>query len=100
MILDLIADTEGLMEEALDEAKDKGINEDDIQNILLVGGSTRIPAVSKLIKKKFNKDPLTGVMLMRQYHWVQQYMQVKKQIRLFVCYATRGVKKSRFRRSE
>ena len=49
------------MEEALDEAKDKGINEDDIQNILLVGGSTRIPAVSKLIKKKFNKDPLTGV---------------------------------------
>ena len=57
----LIADTEGLMEEALDEAKDKGINENDIKNILLVGGSTRIPAVSKLIKKKFNKDPLTGV---------------------------------------
>ena len=25
------------MEEALDEAKDKGINEDDIKNILLVG---------------------------------------------------------------
>lgn len=57
----LIADTEGLIEEALDEAKDKGIKIDDIKNILLVGGSTRIPAVSKMLKKKFNKDPLTGV---------------------------------------
>jgi molecular chaperone DnaK len=50
-----------LIEEALDEAKDKGIKIDDIKNILLVGGSTRIPAVSKMLKKKFNKDPLTGV---------------------------------------
>lgn len=58
----LMASTEGLLDEALDEAEEKeNIKIEDIANILLVGGSTRIPAVSKMIKKKFNKDPLTGV---------------------------------------
>ena len=34
---------------------------DDIDEVVLVGGSTRMPAVVELVKQMFNKDPHMGV---------------------------------------
>jgi molecular chaperone DnaK len=41
--------------------KDAGIKATDIDEILLVGGSTRIPAVQKAVEKLFKKKPSKGV---------------------------------------
>lgn len=41
--------------------KDAGITAADIEKILLVGGSSRIPAVQELIKNKFGKEPNKGI---------------------------------------
>lgn len=41
--------------------KDAGINPGDVQRILLVGGSTRIPAVQEAVKSYFGKDPFKGI---------------------------------------
>ena len=37
--------------------KDSGLSASDIQSVLLVGGSTRIPAVQESVKKLIGKDP-------------------------------------------
>lgn len=50
----LLVRTELLIDGAL---KDVKIKEKDIDDIILVGGSTRINVVQDLIKKKFNKQP-------------------------------------------
>lgn len=41
--------------------KDAGLSVGDIDKVLLVGGSSRIPAVQALIKNKFGKEPSKGV---------------------------------------
>ena len=41
--------------------KDAGLKAGDIDEILLVGGSTRIPAVQEAVKKLFGKEPSKGV---------------------------------------
>ncbi len=41
--------------------KDAGVSVGDIDKVLLVGGSSRIPAVQTLIKNKFGKEPSKGV---------------------------------------
>ena len=41
--------------------RDAGITADDIDEVILVGGSTRIPAVQQLVKDLFKKDPHKGV---------------------------------------
>ena len=41
--------------------KDANLTIDDIDKILLVGGSSRIPAVQTLIRNKFHKEPSKGV---------------------------------------
>lgn len=41
--------------------RDAGITNNDIEKILLVGGSSRIPAVQNLIKNKFGKEPNKGI---------------------------------------
>jgi molecular chaperone DnaK len=41
--------------------KDAGLKPGDIDEILLVGGSTRIPAVQDAVKKLFGKEPSKGV---------------------------------------
>ena len=46
------------MEDALDRAKIKASN---ISQILLVGGSTRIPIINEIIKKVMKKNPTKGV---------------------------------------
>ncbi len=58
LVDDLIQRTIPPMEQAL---KDAGIKPDEIDEILLVGGSTRIPKIQEIVKKFFGKDPNKGV---------------------------------------
>ena len=57
-ISNYISRTELLTEQVFDEAD---IEISDIDYVLLVGGSTRLPIVSKSIKKLTGKDPITKV---------------------------------------
>ena len=41
--------------------KDAGMPTSDIDQVILVGGSTRIPAIQKVVKDFFGKDPSKGV---------------------------------------
>ena len=41
--------------------KDAGLSKSDIDEVILVGGSTRIPAVQEAIKKELGKQPNKGV---------------------------------------
>ena len=41
--------------------KDAGLTPSDIDQVILVGGSTRIPAVQEAIKKEMSKEPHKGV---------------------------------------
>ncbi|MGW7466045.1 molecular chaperone DnaK, partial [Streptomyces xantholiticus] len=41
--------------------KDAGISLDDIDHVILVGGSTRMPAVTELVKELTGKEPHKGV---------------------------------------
>ena len=41
--------------------KDAGLNPSEIDQVILVGGSTRIPAVQEAIKKEMGKEPHKGV---------------------------------------
>jgi molecular chaperone DnaK len=51
---DLVARVRKPCENAL---KDSGLKASDIDEVILVGGSTRIPAVQKLVKEIFGKEP-------------------------------------------
>lgn len=54
----LIQATLGPCEQAL---KDAGLKASDINEVILVGGSTRIPAVQQVVEKFFGKAPSKGV---------------------------------------
>jgi molecular chaperone DnaK len=41
--------------------QDAGVNSSQIDEVVLVGGMTRMPAVQAVVKKVFNKDPNKGV---------------------------------------
>ena len=58
LIGDLIEATKIPVENAL---KDAGITANDLHKILLVGGSTRVPAVQEAVKKITGKDPDKGI---------------------------------------
>jgi len=58
LVDDLIKRCLGPMKQALSDAK---LSPQDIDEILLVGGSTRIPAVQQLIKDFFGKEPNKSV---------------------------------------
>ena len=45
----------------LNAIKDAGLSASDIDEVILVGGSTRIPAVQEIVKKIFGKEPNRGV---------------------------------------
>jgi molecular chaperone DnaK len=55
---DLIEKTLGPCRRALEDAK---VTPGDIQNVILVGGMTRMPAVQKAVKEFFGRDPHKGV---------------------------------------
>jgi molecular chaperone DnaK len=58
LVDDLIQRTLPPMQQAL---KDAGIDPKDIDEVLLVGGSTRIPKVQEVVKNFFGKEPNKGV---------------------------------------
>lgn len=41
--------------------KDAGVSKDQIDSVILVGGSTRIPKIQEVVKEFFGKDPSKGV---------------------------------------
>ncbi|MDX2343640.1 MAG: molecular chaperone DnaK [Acidimicrobiia bacterium] len=45
----------------LQAVKDAGVTVDQIEHVILVGGSTRMPAVQELVKEVAGKDPHQGV---------------------------------------
>jgi molecular chaperone DnaK len=45
----------------LQALKDAKLNATDIDEVVLVGGSTRVPKVQRLVKEVFNKEPHKGV---------------------------------------
>ncbi|UXR85669.1 molecular chaperone DnaK [Staphylococcus felis] len=55
---ELIQKTMGPTRQAM---KDAGLSNSDIDEVILVGGSTRIPAVQEAIKKEIGKEPNKGV---------------------------------------
>lgn len=58
LVKDLIDGVAAPVEKAL---KDAGLKASDIDEIVLVGGMTRMPAVVEKVKSIFGKDPLKGV---------------------------------------
>ena len=58
LIDDLVQKTRIPCENAI---KDAGVSASDINEVILVGGSTRIPMVQELVKKIFGKEPHRGV---------------------------------------
>ncbi len=55
---DLVEKTMGPTRQAM---KDAGLTPDKIDKILLVGGSTRIPAVQEAVKRYLGKEPFKGI---------------------------------------
>ena len=58
LVKDLIDGVAGPVEKAL---KDAGLKASDIDEVVLVGGMTRMPAVVEKVKSIFGKEPLKGV---------------------------------------
>ena len=58
LVSDLLDRLDGPVEKALKDAK---LDKKEIDNIVLVGGMTRMPAVVERVKKLFGKDPMQGV---------------------------------------
>ncbi len=55
---DLVENTMGPVRQALSDA---GLNPSDISKVLLVGGSSRIPAVQEAVKSFMGKEPFKGI---------------------------------------
>ncbi|MDD3932432.1 MAG: molecular chaperone DnaK [Methanoculleus sp.] len=58
LIADLVDSTLGPVKQALADAK---LGADDIDHVLLVGGSTRVPLVQETVKKVLKKEPDKGI---------------------------------------
>jgi molecular chaperone DnaK len=58
LVKDLLDRLDGPVEKALKDAK---LTKSDINEVVLVGGMTRMPAVVERVKKLFGKDPMQGV---------------------------------------
>ena len=55
---DLVQSTMGPVKQAL---SDSGLKPSDLNKVLMVGGSSRIPAVQEAVKNFIGKDPLKGI---------------------------------------
>ena len=58
LVHDLIERTKGPVQQAL---KDASISARDIDEVVLVGGQTRMPAIQQMVKDLFGKEPHRGV---------------------------------------
>ena len=52
---------EATMEPVRNALRDSGLSASDISKVLLVGGSTRIPAVQEAVKRIIDKEPTKGI---------------------------------------
>ena len=55
---DLVQATMGPVDQAL---RDSGLKPSDLNKVLMVGGSSRIPAVYEAVKQKIGKEPFKGI---------------------------------------
>lgn len=55
---DLVDATMGPVQQAL---SDSGLSASDLNKVLMVGGSSRIPAVQEAVRKKLGKEPFKGI---------------------------------------
>jgi molecular chaperone DnaK len=69
MVADLIERTKEPMKKALADA---GITAKDIDEVVLVGGMTRMPKVRETVKDFFGKEPHTGVNPTRSSPWARR----------------------------
>jgi molecular chaperone DnaK len=58
LVGDLVDRTKGPVQQAL---KDAGVGPSSINEVVLVGGQTRMPAVQEMVKQVFSKEPHKGV---------------------------------------
>src|SRR2546421_5203996 len=58
LVGDLVERTKGPVQQAI---KDAGLTAKDIDEVVLVGGQTRMPAVQEMVKQVFSKEPHKGV---------------------------------------
>ncbi len=58
LVGDLIERTKGPLQQAL---KDAGVTPKDIDEVVLVGGQTRMPAIQQVVRDVFGKEPHKGV---------------------------------------
>ncbi len=58
MTADLVESTMGPVRQAL---SDSGLSASDLNKVLMVGGSSRIPAVQEAVKKYLGKEPFKGI---------------------------------------
>ena len=58
MTAHLVEKTMGPVDQAL---RDAGLQASDLDKVLLVGGSTRIPAVQEAVKRRIGKEPFKGI---------------------------------------
>ena len=58
LVADLLEKSVGPCKQAM---KDAGVDAGKIQEVVLVGGQTRMPAIQELVKKLFGKEPHKGV---------------------------------------
>ncbi|MFP4113259.1 MAG: molecular chaperone DnaK [Spirochaetota bacterium] len=58
MVADLVDSTKGPCQKALQDA---GLSASEIDEVILVGGSTRIPAVQRVVTELFGREPHKGV---------------------------------------
>ena len=58
MTADLVESTMGPVRQAL---SDSGLSASDLNKVLMVGGSSRIPAVQEAVKKFLGKEPFKGI---------------------------------------
>jgi len=58
LVRDLVESTKPLCEQVMEDA---GLTHDDLETVVLVGGSTRIPLVRKLVEETFHQEPVHSV---------------------------------------
>jgi molecular chaperone DnaK len=58
LVGDLVERTKGPVQQCM---KDAGLSASEINEVVLVGGQTRMPAVQEMVKQVFGKDPHKGV---------------------------------------
>ena len=56
--------------------KDAGVKKGDVDKVILVGGSTRVPAVQSAIEKETGKAPYKASILTKPLQWVLHSKQV------------------------